>query len=53
MYDHFDREHTRALQKAKQILCNHPKCRSEALEFEHLSHFKQHVESIHGVRLRA
>jgi hypothetical protein len=53
MYDHFDREHIKELQEAEQISCNHPKCRGEALQFKHLNHFKNHVERIHGIRLRA
>jgi hypothetical protein len=51
MYDHFDKKHAKQLSGAKQMLCNHPKCRGEALEFKHLNHFKNHVERIHGVKL--
>ncbi|KAK4171133.1 FluG domain-containing protein [Triangularia setosa] len=32
---------------------NHPKCRGKALEFKYLNYFKNHVETVHGVRLRA
>ena len=53
MYDHFDRKHAQQLGGVKQMLCNHPKCKEEALDFKHLNHFKNHVESVHGVRLRA
>ncbi|KAK4221693.1 FluG domain-containing protein [Podospora fimiseda] len=53
MYDHFDRKHTQQLGSVKQMSCNHPKCREEALEFKHLNHFKNHVEQVHGVKLRA
>jgi hypothetical protein len=53
MYDHFDREHVKELRSAKQISCNHPKCKSESLEFSDLNHFKNHIERVHGVRLRA
>lgn len=52
MYDHFDREHVKELRGTKQISCRHPKCSGEALEFEDLNHFKNHVESVHGVKLR-
>jgi hypothetical protein len=38
---------------AKQVVCNHPKSEGEALQFDHLNHFKIHVEKIHGARLRA
>ncbi|KAL2015096.1 hypothetical protein VTK56DRAFT_6310 [Thermocarpiscus australiensis] len=51
MYDHFDRKHAQPLKGA--ISYNHPQCRGEALEFKHLNHFKNHVERVHGVRLRA
>ncbi|KAK3682380.1 FluG domain-containing protein [Podospora appendiculata] len=53
MYDHFDRKHARQLDSVKQMSCNHLKCKEEALEFKHLNHFKNHVESVHGVKLRA
>ncbi|RYO87789.1 hypothetical protein DL766_004613 [Monosporascus sp. MC13-8B] len=48
MYDHFDRKHGPNLKP-----CDHPKCRECAVEFKHLNHFKNHVERVHGVRLRA
>ncbi|KAK4172310.1 hypothetical protein QBC36DRAFT_390518 [Triangularia setosa] len=53
MYDHFDRKHGQQLGSVKQMSCNHTKCRGKALEFKHLNHFKSHVETVHGVRLRA
>ncbi|KAK4220989.1 FluG domain-containing protein [Podospora fimiseda] len=53
MYDHFDRKHTQQLGNVKQMSCNHPKCREEALEFKYLNYFKNHVEQVHGVKLRA
>ncbi|KAK3898542.1 hypothetical protein C8A05DRAFT_47176 [Staphylotrichum tortipilum] len=53
MFDHFDRKHAQQLGSARQMSCNHPKCKEEALEFKHLNHFKNHVESVHGVKLRA
>ncbi|KAK4101194.1 hypothetical protein N658DRAFT_496494 [Parathielavia hyrcaniae] len=53
MYDHFDRKHAQQLGGVKRMLCNHPKCKEEALEFKHLNHFKNHVERVHGVKLRA
>lgn len=52
MFDHFDRKHGRELGSAKRMLYNHPKCKEEALEFKHLNHFKNHVESVYGVKLR-
>ncbi|KAL2024965.1 hypothetical protein VTK56DRAFT_3664 [Thermocarpiscus australiensis] len=53
VYNHFDREHAKQLKGGNRISCNHPKCRGKALEFKHLDHFKNHVEKVHGVRLRA
>jgi hypothetical protein len=53
MYDHFDRKHAQQLGGAKPMLYNHPKCKEEALEFKHLNHFRNHVERVHGVKLRA
>ncbi|KAK4096626.1 hypothetical protein N658DRAFT_501359 [Parathielavia hyrcaniae] len=53
MYDHFDRKHARQLGGVKQMSCHHPKCSEEALEFKHMNHFKNHVERVHGVKLRA
>lgn len=52
MYDRFNKKHAKQLNSAKQIVCSHPKCLEEALEFEHLDHFKNPVESVHGVKLR-
>ena len=53
MFDHFDTKHAQQLSGAKQMSCNHPRCKDEALEFEHLNHFKNHVETVHGIKLRA
>ncbi|KAK4171263.1 hypothetical protein QBC36DRAFT_199715, partial [Triangularia setosa] len=50
MYDHFNRKHGQQLGGVKQMSCNHPKCRGKALEFKHLNHFKNHVETVHGVK---
>jgi hypothetical protein len=53
MYDHPDRKHAEQLGGVKQISCNHPKCKGEILEFKHLNHFKNHVERVYSVKLRA
>lgn len=53
MYDHFDKKHAKQLSSAERLSCSHPKCRGQALKFDNLNHFKSHVETIHGVRLRA
>ncbi|RYO79482.1 hypothetical protein DL762_008140 [Monosporascus cannonballus] len=55
MNDHFDDHHLvgreRAEQCGEKIRCEHPKCRD--LKFQHLDHFRSHVQSIHGVTLRS
>ncbi|KAB5566907.1 hypothetical protein GE09DRAFT_1108610, partial [Coniochaeta sp. 2T2.1] len=53
MYDHFDRAQAKHMSVVKQMVCNHPKWKAGSLKFEHLDHFKNHVERIHGVKLRA
>ncbi|KAK4170871.1 hypothetical protein QBC36DRAFT_200542 [Triangularia setosa] len=50
---YFDREHAQQLGGVKQMSCNHPKCRGKALELKDLNHFKNHVQKVHGVKLRA
>ncbi|KAK0707074.1 hypothetical protein B0T26DRAFT_729064 [Lasiosphaeria miniovina] len=53
MHDHFDRNHAQYLDSVEQISYNHPKCKDEALGFKHLSHYKNHIQKVHGVKLRA
>lgn len=52
--DHFDDRHLVARERAmgggSKMICNHPRCRGKI--FEHLDHFRNHVESVHGVSLR-
>lgn len=52
MHDHFDTKHAGRMSGSKQITCCHPRCHGEELEFKDLCHFKNHVERIHGVKLR-
>ena len=35
-----------------KIECYHPVCKSQGLVLEHLEHFKGHVETVHGIKLR-
>lgn len=51
--DYFDRVHAKELRDAKQITCNHPKCKDGAVELRDLNHFKNYIEAIHSVKLRA
>ncbi|OAA45708.1 FluG domain-containing protein [Cordyceps fumosorosea ARSEF 2679] len=52
--DHFDDTHLArreaAARRGETIWCGHPKCRQE--KFDHVDHFRVHVEEIHGVSLR-
>jgi hypothetical protein len=57
MNDHFDREHLNPLkvaERCKSIICEHPGCwdGGKVLRLESLDHFRNHVQSVHGVRLR-
>ena len=52
--DHFDDDHLAGREAAEKngdnIKCNHSKCRKKS--FEHLDHFRRHVQDVHGVKLR-
>ncbi|RSL47928.1 hypothetical protein CEP54_013160 [Fusarium duplospermum] len=54
MNDHFDDQHLirreQTERSGKKIRCEHPKCRD--LKFQHLNHFRHHVQEVHGVTLR-
>ncbi|KJZ70767.1 hypothetical protein HIM_09851 [Hirsutella minnesotensis 3608] len=55
MNDHFDREHLDTLTEMGRngsITCNHPRCKEADLELTGLDHLKNHIERVHGVRLR-
>jgi hypothetical protein len=52
MYDHFGRAHVKHM-GMKQMACNHPKCKGNALKFEHLNHFKRPHTEDPRVKLRA
>lgn len=57
MNDHFDREHLKPMKVAegfKSITCEHPKCQDngDGLKLKSLDHFRNHVQLVHGVRLR-
>ena len=53
--DHFDDRHLEERERAElngePIKCYHPKCQDE--KFLHLDHFRNHVQTIHGVPLRS
>lgn len=40
------------MERENLIFCKHPKCKEEGMKLKHLDHFRNHVESVHGVKLR-
>lgn len=40
------------MERENLIFCEHPKCKEEGVKLKHLDHFRNHVESVHGVKLR-
>jgi hypothetical protein len=50
MYNHFDRAHVKHM-GVKQMACNHPKCKGDALKFEHLNHFKKGSTASKGLNV--
>jgi hypothetical protein len=53
MMDHVERSHLREIQPNQPILCRHPVCKSKGLVLESTMHFKNHVQTVHGISLRA
>ena len=55
MNDHFDDQHLSVREQAERsgerVRCEHPKCRD--LKLEHLDHFRNHIQAVHGVTLRS
>lgn len=53
--DHFDDSHMEerehAERRGESIRCYHLECRD--MKFQHLDHFRNHVQSVHGVPLRS
>lgn len=37
---------------SEKVRCRHPLCEAAGLVLKHVSHFKNHVQSVHGVMLR-
>jgi hypothetical protein len=52
MMDHVERAH-RGVLVEKTISCRHPVCKSSGLVLKNLMHFKNHVQTLHGISLRA
>lgn len=52
---HFNNEHLRELQsfqKDNLIFCEHPQCAKDGVKLPDVDHFRNHVETVHGVRLQ-
>jgi hypothetical protein len=54
--DHFDDYHLEEKEHAELhgelIACKHPKCREKDVKLRNVDHFRNHVASVHGVKLR-
>jgi hypothetical protein len=51
MMNHVD-SHLKEVPTSQRISCTHPVCQSEGLVLQHLQHFKNHVQIVHGISLR-
>ncbi|TVY90451.1 hypothetical protein LAWI1_G007273 [Lachnellula willkommii] len=52
MMDHVERNHLKGQDPEASIECCHPICKSQGLVLKHLQHFKNHVQTVHGITLR-
>lgn len=54
--DHFDDHHLEELERAEEhgrlIKCGHPKCREGKVHLQSVNHFRNHMDNVHGVKLR-
>lgn len=53
MMNHVERTHLRGVSPDQNISCRHPVCKSGGLVLKNLMHFKNHVQTVHGISLRA
>ena len=53
MRDHVEREHLRPDASFQSVFCRHPICKSVSFELPHVQAFKNHVQRVHGIALRA
>jgi hypothetical protein len=53
MMDHVESIHLRGVSADQAISCRHPVCKSSGLVLNNLMHFKNHVQTVHGISLRA
>ena len=52
MMDHVERKHLKGKDPDARIECCHPTCKSQGLILEHLQDFKNHIQTVHGIKLR-
>lgn len=52
MMNHVEGQHLKARDPQARIRCEHPICRSAGLVLNNVSHFKNHVETVHRITLR-
>ena len=53
MRDHVERIHLRGFVPEEAVSCRHPVCKSQGLVLKDLQDFKNHVQTVHGISLRA
>jgi hypothetical protein len=53
MRDHVERIHLRGFVPEEAVSCRHPVCKSQGLFLKDLQDFKNHVQTVHGIGLRA
>jgi hypothetical protein len=52
MWDHVENIHLRGVPTEWRIICHHPVCKAEGLVLEDIQLFKNHVATVHEVKLR-
>jgi len=50
MRDHVEKLHLHVL--PAQWICHYPVCKAKGLVLNHIQHFKNHIETVHGISLR-
>jgi len=52
MWDHIEDYHLSKEPADQPVYCRHPVCKAKEVVFNDINHFKNHVETIHGIGLR-
>ncbi|KAH8768366.1 FluG domain-containing protein [Diaporthe sp. PMI_573] len=54
--DHFDDQHLEEIERAEEhgelIKCGHPQCGERKVYLQSVDHFRNHIDTVHGVTLR-